>query len=70
MDFLGDLASIFTVGRVAFAVVGSMLGWIIRSLTVKKQIRALEARLDRTEWDWADLKRLHPELVKNFPPRK
>lgn len=34
-----------------------------------KRIRELEKRIDRTEWDWDDLKRLHPALVKDFPNR-
>ena len=34
-----------------------------------KRIKELEKRINRTEWDWSDLKRLHPNLVKNFPVR-
>ena len=34
-----------------------------------RRLRKLEKRIDRTEWDWSDLKRLHPNLVKNFPVR-
>ena len=34
-----------------------------------RRLRELEKRIDRTEWDWSDLKRLHPDLVKNFPVR-
>ena len=29
----------------------------------------LEERINRSEWDWNDLKRIHPELVKDFPIR-
>ena len=35
----------------------------------RKRLSDLEGRVSRSEWDWADLKRLHPELVEDFPPK-
>lgn len=35
----------------------------------RKRLDILEERISRAEWDWDDLKRLHPDLVKDFPPR-
>lgn len=77
MDFLRDLADIFTVGKVLYGLASiagvAMFSRLIRLFTLDKrrqeEIRVLEERVNRTEWDWADLKRLHPELVKDFPPR-
>ena len=40
-----------------------------RFAEIEQRTAGLEQRIDRAEWDWADLKRLHPELVKDFPPR-
>ena len=69
----GDIVVSGTVFYVLVAVGGFILGWVNHGRTVekrlKKEIADLEKRVDRSEWDWNDLKRLHPELVKGFPPR-
>ena len=36
---------------------------------LKHKVTELEARINRSEWDWNDFKRLHPDLVKDFPKR-
>ena len=51
-----------------FLVVGLVLlsGAIWRN---HRTLSEMQKRIDRSEWDWNDLKRLHPDLVKDFPPR-
>ncbi|MDE0222517.1 MAG: hypothetical protein OXJ90_24840 [Spirochaetaceae bacterium] len=40
-----------------------------RLTEIEGRLAKLEERINRSEWDWSDLKRLHPELVKDFPVR-
>ena len=40
-----------------------------RLTEIEKRMAGLEERINRSEWDWNDFKRLHPELVKGFPIR-
>ena len=43
--------------------------WIPMVAVLIWQYWGLNKRINRTEWDWADLKRLRPDIVKDFPHR-